>query len=67
MANNDPNNTLQAAYAAGYEAFKSVVQNERGFYHNPANPHGKNSLYYKEWERGYAQAYTDNLSGTLAA
>lgn len=59
--------TLQSAYTAGYEAFKTVVQNERGFYHNPPNPYGKNSLYYREWERGYAQAYTDNQNGGEAA
>ena len=50
---------LKEAFSAGYEAFQTVVQNEKGVYNNPHNTYTKGSLPYKEWQRGYDWAFSE--------
>lgn len=50
-------NILKIAFNDGYEAFQTVVKNDKGFMHNPTNTYTKDSLPWKEWERGYAWAF----------
>lgn len=51
---------LKLAYSDGYKAFHTVVQNTKGIYQNPTNIYQKNSLPYKEWDRGFNAAYIEN-------
>lgn len=60
MANNNSIDILKKAFNDGYEAFKVVVQNDKGVYQNPTNSYQKGSLPFKEWQRGYDRAFTDN-------
>lgn len=55
---------LKEAFNAGYEAFKTVMQNDKGIYNNPANPYTKGSLPYKEFERGYNWGHHENKTGS---
>lgn len=57
---------LKKAFNDGYEAFQTVVQNDKGIYNNPHNPYTKNSLPWKEFERGYNWAYSENLKKNYA-
>lgn len=59
MANEKGVNALKLAFDKGYISLFNVEKNERGFYVNLPNPYAKDSLTYKEFERGYNQAYTD--------
>lgn len=56
MANTD---ILKEAFQAGVDAFHTVVANDKGIYNNPHNTYQKNSLPFKEFERGFNRAYTD--------
>jgi hypothetical protein len=58
MANNT--DILKQAFENGKLAFSVTEQNAKGIYNNPANPHTKNSLPYKEWERGFNFAYFEH-------
>lgn len=60
MAENNSLSILKEAFNAGYEAFQTVVQNEKGIYNNPHNTYMKGSLPYKEFERGYNCGFTEN-------
>lgn len=48
---------LDAAYAKGQEAFKTVEQNVRGFWNNPGNPYANGSLTFKMFNLGFDHAY----------
>jgi|TARA_R110001599_G_scaffold100044_1_gene256302 hypothetical protein len=57
---------LKIQYKAGYEAFKSRRQWTRKSRRGAtiiitANPYPKETMQYKEWERGYSRAYFDKL------
>ena len=52
---------LKAAFDAGFNAFNTVIQNEKGLFWNPPNPYPKNTLVHKDWERGFQCAYNENL------
>ena len=62
MQINKPN-PLKDAFDAGYAAF-SVYDDTRGpdgrMKGWPLNPYYKNSLAFKDWERGFNAAYFDN-------
>lgn len=57
---------LKKAFNDGYEAFQTVAQNDKGYYNNPHNTYTKNSLPWKEFERGYNFAYSENKKKNLA-
>lgn len=60
MANETGLRALKEAFDRGFNAFCSVELNERGFMNNPGNPFRKDSLTWKEFERGFARAYSEN-------
>ena len=54
------NKTLKDCYEDGYAAFHK--SDSKGNYkYLRTNPLRKNTVQYKEWERGYNCAYKDNL------
>lgn len=55
------NRSLQDSYTSGYNSFWKVEITKQGRWHLAANPLKKNTLQYKEWERGLNTAYVDNL------
>lgn len=58
MADNSGSlDVLKRAFEEGYQAFKTVVQNDKGLYNNPHNTYPKNSLPFKEFERGYNRGH----------
>lgn len=63
MANPNGAKALNEAYEKGYSSFLIVEKNDKGFYYNPPNPYMKNTLYNKEFTRGFNKAYFDNLKG----
>lgn len=60
MANETSVKALKEAFDAGFNAFCRTEPNVRGFQTNPPNPYNKNSLIYKEFERGFNRAYWEN-------
>jgi hypothetical protein len=53
--------TLQDSYESGYKSFGKIESTRKGYWHLVANPLKRNTLHYKEWERGINTAYYDNL------
>ena len=57
---------LRIQYKAGYEAFNNRRQWTRKTRRGATiiitdNPYPKETMQYKEWERGYSRAYFDKL------
>jgi len=57
---------LKIQYKAGYEVFKQAKQWTKQLVGGAtivttANPYPKNTMQFKEWERGYNRAYFDRL------
>jgi|TARA_R100000773_G_C4221262_1_gene120332 hypothetical protein len=59
------NQRLADDFRRGYEAFSRVEEKKsKRFgvcYHQVANPMRKNTTSAKEWQRGWNQAYVENL------
>jgi len=51
---------LDMAYKKGYDSFWKVEE-INGYWNVVANPLKKNTIQYKEWERGKIAAYEANL------
>lgn len=70
MAQHQQNSSLDVlkkAFNEGYEAFKVVIQNSKGFYNNPSNPYQPKSLLFKDWERGFQRGYWEQQKANKVA
>ncbi len=61
------NQNLAKNYSMGFQAFKQVESKEvkgsvnRIIFHQASNPMRKNTTSYREWQRGWNDAYFKNL------
>lgn len=67
MANDQSLDALKRVFNEGFEAFNTVVQNDKGIYNNPVNPYSPKSLLHKEWERGFNRSYFEQQKNNKEA
>jgi len=55
------NEGLLKNFEDGYVAFSKVSLRRNKFFHHMANPMRKDTVSYREWQRGWEAAYFENL------